>query len=160
MMTLMPSTTLHIEAPAERVWALVADVTRVGEWSPETVGAEWLDGARGPTLGARFKGRNKRRGSWSTTCTVTAAEPGREFAFYVGKEETRWRYQFVPEGGEACTVTESFEIVRRPGAVGRFLTKIGTGVPWSERENDLVHGMEETLRGLKAAAESTAAADS
>ena len=149
----MPSTTLHIDAPPERVWALVSDVTRVGEWSPETVGAEWLDGAHGPAVGARFKGRNKRRGSWSTTCTVTAAEPGREFAFSVGKDETRWRYQFAPDGG-GCNVTESFEIVRTPGTVGRFFTKIGTGVPWSEREDDLVHGMEETLRRLKAIAES------
>ena len=152
MKTVMPSTTVYIEAPAERVWALVTDVTRVGEWSPETVRAEWLDGARGPAVGARFRGHNKRRGSWSTTCTVTAAEQGREFAFSVGKDETRWRYQFAPESG-GCAVTESFEIVRTPGAVGRFLTKIGTGVPWSEREADLVRGMEETLRRLKAVAE-------
>jgi hypothetical protein len=51
-------------------------------------------------------------------------------------------------------VTESFEIVRRPGPVGRWLTKLGTGVTWAEREADLVGGMEETLRRLKAAAES------
>jgi hypothetical protein len=68
------------------------------------------------------------------------------------KDQTRWRYQFAPESG-GCAVTESFEIVRTPGAVGRFLTKIGTGVPWSEREADLVRGMEETLRRLKAVAE-------
>jgi hypothetical protein len=148
----MPVATIHIDAPADQVWGMVADVTRVGEWSPETVGAEWLDGARGPSVGARFKGRNKRRGAWSTTCTVTASDPGREFAFVVGKDETSWHYRFVPLNG-GCDVTESFEILKVPGAFGRFFTKIGTGVTWAQREDDLTHGMEETLRRLKAAAE-------
>lgn len=148
----MPATTVRIQAPAERVWAMVADVTRIGEWSPEVVEASWLDGASGPAVGARFKGRNKRKGSWTTQCTVTAAEPGREFAFVAGRDETAWRYQFVPTD-DGCEVTESFEILRVPGPFGRFFTKLGTGVSWAEREQDLVRGMEETLRRLKAAAE-------
>lgn len=148
----MPAASVHIKASPDQTWAMVADVTRVGEWSPETVSAEWLDGAGGPAVGARFKGRNKRRGAWSTTCTVIAADPGREFAFVVGKDETRWRYQFVP-AADGCDVTESFEIVRAPGPVGRFLTKLGTGVTWAEREEDLRRGVEETLRRLKEAAE-------
>lgn len=49
-----------VEAPPETVWALVADVTRMGEWSPETVRCTWVDGATGPELGAAFKGDNKR----------------------------------------------------------------------------------------------------
>ena len=28
---------LHMDAPPEQVWALVSDVTRIGEFSPETV---------------------------------------------------------------------------------------------------------------------------
>lgn len=131
---------------------MVADVTRIGEWSPEAVSAEWLDGADRPVVGARFKGRNKRRGGWSTTCTVTAATPGREFAFSVGKGETTWRYDVAPMDG-GCRVTESFEIVRVPGLFGRWSTKLGTGVRWSERERDLTMGMQETLRRLKAATE-------
>ncbi len=31
-----------IAAPKDAVWALVADVTRMGEWSPETVGCAWI----------------------------------------------------------------------------------------------------------------------
>ena len=31
-----------------RVWALVADLTQMGEWSPENEGVEWLGGATGP----------------------------------------------------------------------------------------------------------------
>ena len=46
--------------------------------------AEWLDGATGPALGARFRGhvrRNEIGPVYWTTCRVTACEPGREFAF-------------------------------------------------------------------------------
>jgi uncharacterized protein YndB with AHSA1/START domain len=151
----VPDESIFIEAPAERVWAMVSDATRIGEWSPEAVGAEWLDGANGPSIGARFKGRNKRKGSWTTTCTVTAASAPREFAFVVGKGETAWHYQLAPQDG-GCQVTESFEILKVPGPVGRFLTRLGTGVPWSEREHDLTAGVQETLRRLKAAAEAEA----
>jgi hypothetical protein len=35
----------------------------------------------------------------------------------------------------------------------KLLTKLGTGVSWSERDADLCRGMEETLQRLKAAAE-------
>ena len=149
----MPSVSTHVKAPAMEVWELVSDVTRMGDWSPETRSAKWLDGAEGPAIGARFKGRNKRRGSWSTTCQVTAADPGREFAFSVGREETRWRYTITDEDG-GCELTESFEIVKTPARVGRWLTKLGTGVTWSEREVDLVEGMHQTLARIKAAAES------
>lgn len=151
----MPSTSIGVAASPDQVWAMVSDVTRIGEWSPETVSAEWADGATGPAVGARFKGRNKRRGPWSTTCTITAAEPGKRFAFDVGRGQTRWAYDLAPAAsGDGCQVTESFEIVKVPGPIGRWSTKLGTGVTWAEREGDLVRGMEETLRRLKAAAES------
>ncbi|MDX1605235.1 MAG: SRPBCC family protein, partial [Candidatus Competibacterales bacterium] len=45
-----------IAAPAEEVWNLVADVTRMGEWSPEATGAKWRKDASGPTVGASFQG--------------------------------------------------------------------------------------------------------
>jgi polyketide cyclase/dehydrase/lipid transport protein len=148
----MPAESIEVNAPSEQVWTMVSDVTRIGEWSPEAVAAQWLDGATGPAVGARFRGRNKRRGAWSTTCTVTAADPGRAFAFSVGKGETTWRYDLAPVVG-GCRVTESFEIVKVPGPIGRWSTKLGTGVVWADREADLLHGVHETLRRLKAAAE-------
>ena len=144
---------IHIGASPEAVYAMVADVTRMGEWSPENLGAEWLDGATGPAVGARFKGKNKRKAGWATKCTITGADPGREFAFDVGKGQTKWRYRFEP-AGDGVDVIESFEIVKEPGAMGRFFTKLGTGLPWSEREADLVRGVEKTLANLKVAAES------
>lgn len=149
----MPSTSTQIAATPEHVWALVSDISRMGEWSPETTAAEWIDGATKAVVGARFKGRNKRKGAWSTTCTVTEAEPSRSFAFSVGKGETTWRYDVAPSASGGTVLTESFEIVKTPGAVGRALTKLGTGVSWAEREADLLRGMNATLARIKAAAE-------
>lgn len=147
---------LHIAAPAERLWSMVSDVTRMGEWSPETERGEWLGEATGASVGARFRGHNKRRNPWRTVCTITAAEPGREFAFVVGKKpdkgDTAWRYTFAPSG-DGTLVTESFEIVRVPSRLARSMTKLGTGVPWDERSDDLEKGMRQTLDALKAAAE-------
>ncbi|HET9442177.1 MAG TPA: SRPBCC family protein [Acidimicrobiales bacterium] len=150
--------TRQVAAPAEVVYDLVADVTRMGEWSPENQGAEWLDGATGPAVGARFKGRNKRKAAWSSTCVVTEAERGRAFAFDVGtakRVDTRWRYAIEPTDG-GCEVTESFEIVTVPGLAGRLLTKPSTGVSWDERPEQMRQGMEVTLERLAAAAEQLA----
>ena len=45
---------LHMDARPEEVWALVSDVTRIGEFSPETFEARCRRGSTGPEVGARF----------------------------------------------------------------------------------------------------------
>lgn len=143
-----------VDAPPEQVWTMVSDVTRMGEWSPETERGEWLDGATGPVVGARFKGSNRRgRSRWSTTCEVIAAERGREFAFAVGgrhRPSTIWRYTFAAAGA-GTRVTESFEARRGTGLVSRVVTRVTIGV--ADRQADLVEGMRRTLSSLKEAAE-------
>src|ERR1019366_7209792 len=93
---------LRVSVTPDRLYELISDITRMGEWSPETVRCRWLDRATGPAVGARFRGQN-RRGflRWSTKPRVVVADPGREFAFAVDdrlthRELTRWRYQFEP----------------------------------------------------------------
>ncbi len=110
------SVTVHVSATPERVWDLVSDVTRIGRYSPETFEAEWIDGATGPALGARFRGHVKRNGKgpiYWTTCTVSACEPGRTFAFGVGGPDKPplnvWRYDISP-ADDGCEVTESFSL--------------------------------------------------
>ncbi len=51
------SVSIDIAAPPEKVYALVSDITRMGEWSPECRSCRWADEATGPTVGARFKAR-------------------------------------------------------------------------------------------------------
>ena len=47
------SCSLVIQAPAEQIYALVADLPRMGDWSPECRRVEWLEGSTGPVEGAR-----------------------------------------------------------------------------------------------------------
>lgn len=109
------SVTIHIEAPAERIWDLVSDVTKIGRYSPETFEAEWLEGANGPAIGAKFRGHVKRNGIgpiYWTTCTVRDCVPGRAFSFGVGpsaKPLSIWGYQLEP-AGSGTDVTESFDL--------------------------------------------------
>jgi hypothetical protein len=110
------SVTVHMKAPADTVWELVSDVTRIGEFSPETFEAEWTDGATGPAVGARFKGHVKRNGIgpiYWTPCKVTASEPGKEFAFAVlgpgDRVVNNWGYRIEAKGDES-DVSEYFEL--------------------------------------------------
>jgi uncharacterized protein YndB with AHSA1/START domain len=143
-----------VRADAGRVWSMVADVTRMGEWSPETERAEWIDGATGPAVGARFKGHNRKgRTRWSTTCEVIESEPGRAFSFAAGKAvkpETVWRYRFEPVA-EGVRVTESFELTKPLGLGSRLVTRLTTGV--KDRPADMEEGMRATLAALKRSAE-------
>jgi hypothetical protein len=144
-----------IDAPPDHVYDVVSDVTRMGEWSPETTRCEWIDGATGPAAGARFKGTNKRGFvSWSTKPTVVVAEPGREFAFEVGPD-IRWTYRFA--AAESGTkVTESFEMLRDIrwyyAFAERWLMRI------TDRRADLERGMGETLQRIKQVIEAEARA--
>ncbi len=146
---------IHIDAAPEDVYALVADVTRTPEFSPEVVRCSWLDGATGPAVGARFEAVNKvRRGSWKNRPVVTVADPGREFAFSRTEKmagEITWRYRFAAEAG-GTRVSESYEVVRPVSRAGWFV------ITWifgnTDRRGDLRRGMLQTLQRLKAVAES------
>lgn len=142
-----------VAAPAERVWSLASDVTRMGEWSPENTGAQWVEGTPGE-VGARFKGRNRRgRATWSTTCEVTESQPGRVFAFAVGsaqKPSCVWRYELTPLADGSTRVRESFALPRPLGRFASLVTRLTTGV--RDREADLEQGMRTTLQRLAEAA--------
>src|SRR5262245_50563858 len=102
---------VHVAAAPDAVYRVVTDVTRMGEWSPETRKCEWIDGATGPAAGARFKGSNQRGFlKWSTKPTVVVADAGREFAFEVN-DDIRWTYRFAA-AGDGTDITESFELLR------------------------------------------------
>jgi len=150
------SVTVDIAAPPERVYELVSDITRMGEWSPECTRCSWTNGASGPAVGARFKAANKggRGPAWFNTPVVTVAEPGREFAFNrsgVGIGSYTWRYVLepLPTGTQ---LTESFDAERPLGKAMTWVTMKWTGS--ADRDADLHEGMLTTLARIKAAAES------
>ena len=145
--------TVHIAAPPGLVWDLISDVTRIGDYSPETFEAEWLDGGDRPRAGARFRGHVRRNG-WGpvywTTCTVLTADPGREFAFAVGgpggTTANTWRYRLEPVVG-GTDVTESFELA------STWPNRLYWSVAGHARLRTNLTGMRATLERIKAVAE-------
>ncbi|HSV37623.1 MAG TPA: SRPBCC family protein [Nocardioidaceae bacterium] len=149
------SVSLDIEAPPERVYELVSDITRMGEWSPECIRCTWTKGATGPAVGARFKAANKggRGPAWFNTPVVTVADPGREFAFNrngIGIGSYTWRYVLEPTA-TGTRVTESFDAERPLGKAMTWLTMVWTGS--EDRDEDLRVGMNTTLARIKTTAE-------
>jgi hypothetical protein len=149
---------IQIAALPEALYDLIADVTRMGEWSPECYRCEWLDGATAAQVGARFRGHNRLgRIHWKTTVVITAAEGGREFAFTVvhdetGREETAWQYRFEPSSN-GTLLTESFEFLWCP--VGNRVVELL--VPRGRQVN---RGIHQTLRRIAATAETAAVGSS
>ena len=94
-----------IDAPPDRVWALVSDVALMPSLSDELQSAAWLDGATGPSVGARFLGRSRHEalGEWSTTSYVIECEPGHVFAWAVedpANPTAVWRFRLhAGDGG-------------------------------------------------------------
>ncbi len=146
------SQSLVIEAPAERIYALVADLPRMGDWSPECRQVEWLDGSTGPTEGATFVGHN--RGRPRRPHEVVAPRQG---AHRRPRPGVRLRHRrgrpgvdrvAVPPGarGGGTRVTESYAVHWIP-TWARIVD-----VP-TNRARELREAMQHTLEQLKGAAE-------
>ncbi|QUR67640.1 SRPBCC family protein [Mycobacterium spongiae] len=143
------SATVHMAAPADKIWELIADIRNTGRFSPETFEAEWLGGATGPELGARFRGHVRRNGIgpvyWSE-CEVTACEPGREFGFAVlvgDKPVNNWHYRLAP-AGDGTDVTESFRLA--PSMLTTVYYWVFGG--WRRQRNN-IRDMTKTLQRIK-----------
>lgn len=150
--------TVTIAAPPERVYDMVADVTRMGEWSPECYSCRWIGRHREPVVGAVFVGLNRRGWArWATTNRVERAERGRAFGFRTSGTGVRWRYELAPEG-DGTRVTETRDL---SGARDWIIRLTGPLVGGYDRHAEALRaGMRKTLDRLKAAAESEVEADS
>lgn len=150
------SVTIEMAASPDVVWDLVSDVTRIGEFSPETFEARWTRGATRPEVGAHFKGHVKRNGIgpvYWVLCRVTECEPGRDFGFVTVMNDMdliHWRYQLREVDG-GTELTESFELASR-GFLKLYWAILG---PLRGRTNE--RGMRQTLERIKAVAEGVAA---
>ncbi len=148
---------IDIDAPPETVYAMISDITRMGEWSPETVGGRWRDDSgptRGeaPAVGDWFEGHNRTpEREWQRQCEVAEATPGRAFTFVVdGVEANRtwWSYELAPGDGGGTRVTERWWLVNKTPAVAAATPEqFEQRVAWT-REMLLA-----TLAALKEAAE-------
>jgi hypothetical protein len=123
------SDSIDIECSPEAAFAVVTDLPRMDRLSPENTGGEWIGGAAGPRVGAKFKGTNAReKDSWYTIAKVVTYEPPRRFAFNVTFKRlriARWEFAVEPAPG-GCRVTETWTdrrnaLVRKQGDADGFI---------------------------------------
>ncbi len=142
------SASIEVRAAPGVVWDLVADITRMGEWSPECVRAHWEDGATGPAVGAHFRGYNKAGSfEWDVPGVVTQCEPGRIFEFAVPRDSpttNRWCFEFAPTA-DGTTLTESFD--------APMINVEGSAANFEGRFEMLATAIQKTIANIKAAAE-------
>ena len=152
MTELKLSDTISVAVSPDELFAMVSDVTRMGEWSPVCT-ACWWDEGDGPRVGAWFTGRNETPGrTWETRSQVVAADPGRKFAWQVNDGWVHWEYVFEPEGG-GTRLTESWEFL--PAGIVGFHERYGADAEAQiqQRSDAARSGIPATLAAIKKAAE-------
>jgi hypothetical protein len=154
MAKLNHSESIFVAVSPEVLYALVSDITRVGEWSPECR-ESWWDDDSGPKVGDWFTGRNQSgESTWQTRSKIVAANQGEEFAWQVNETIARWRYTFERVAG-GTKVTESWSLLS--DGVAFFTKNFGDKAEeaMSERSAIALSNIQGTLPRLKEIAESS-----
>ena len=140
-----------VDAPAEKVWSVLTDLSRMSEWSPELMTMVPLKRG-GLRLGQWYLGINRRKGViWPTRSVIAELEPGRSLAWDTRTSGARWIWELVPDGDRTRVVH------RRP--VPKALTMVSNVFApaflggSAGHADDLEAGMAQTVSRLKAAVE-------
>ncbi len=146
------SVSREIAASPAAVFAAITDITRMGEWSPETQSAEWNEGFDHAEVGAEFTGHNRNGDKeWTTGARIVEFEQDRRFFFDCIVRDfvfSTWGYEIEPtESG--CLVTEHTQDHRPEAALERSAQISGV----ADRPTHNRAGMEQTLERLAAAVE-------
>jgi uncharacterized protein YndB with AHSA1/START domain len=146
------SASTHIDAPPEQVWDMVADITRMGEWSPETFHCRWVGSVRRAEPGAKFIGFNKQGWKrWATRNVVVEAERGKVFAFRTRDNNTVWTYRLELDGG-GTRLTETRQLPAKRPYLPTLAIKVFLG-GLDNHDDHIREGIAQTLERIKTAAE-------
>jgi hypothetical protein len=146
------SDSVYVTRDPEAVYALVSDVTRMGEWSPVCRACWWDDPDAGPVAGAWFTGRNQTpERVWETRSQVTVAD-GRSFVWEVNGGWVRWGFTVAPEAG-GTRLTQHWRLL--PRGVDGFGERYGddADAQIAERTEAAHSGIPTTLAAIKRTAE-------
>ncbi len=114
------------DATPEQVWAVIADVTRIGEWSHECRAASWIDGSTTACRGARFSGVNRQgKTRWSRVNEIVAADAPTELVWRTVptrwfRDSTEWRIRLVPDG-DGTRIVQTFEVLKLSPLMERLI---------------------------------------
>jgi uncharacterized protein YndB with AHSA1/START domain len=143
---------IDVAAPPATVWALVSDVCRMAEWSPQVTSTRLRAGFDAVALGTEFTNRN-RHGEleWTTHGTIVRFEPEREIAFRIEENWVVWSFRLEP------TDTGTLLTQRRetPDGISQLSADLTDGFLGGQEAftESMRAGMRETLEALKATAE-------
>lgn len=141
--------TVEIDAPAETVWALIHDVRRMAEWSPQVQSTRLSDGATDVAEGVRFTNAN-RQGEleWKTHGTVVRFEPERELAFRIEENWAIWSFRLEETGRHTTLLTQERETPEGISDLSRDLTDayLGGTAVFTETMRT---GMQQTLAAIR-----------
>ncbi|GAA1008415.1 hypothetical protein STXM2123_5052 [Streptomyces sp. F-3] len=148
----------RISASPDEIYAVVSDLPRSAEWSPECKGGEWVEGEPS-AVGSIFRGENLRgedvvgwapliRGTWYTEARIVAAEPGRTFRWMMltharEDQESIWGFDIEPDG-DGSILTHHF----RMGKATAGIRKIVKDLSEPEREKFITEWTEKLERDL------------
>jgi uncharacterized protein YndB with AHSA1/START domain len=141
-----------IDAPAEAIWAVVSDVTRVGEWSGECQGCSWAGEPGAAVPGARFRGANRRSWlRWRRLNEIVAVDEDHRLIWRTipsgpYPDSVEWQIELAPENG-STRVRESFTVLAMPRLMEWLLW---VAVP---AHRDRTSDLENDLGRLKALVE-------
>lgn len=159
---------IDVRCSAADAWALITDVTRIGEFSPECATAAWTVGDSA-AVGNRFDGTNRvvvelegttYESTWTRPCTVTACVENEVFAYsvgdrYDGSPASHWEFR-LESTSSGCRVTQVFRH-DRDGLSGIRLQADADPARASEiiadRTAGIAAGMRSTLGAMKSVLE-------
>jgi uncharacterized protein YndB with AHSA1/START domain len=141
-----------VAAAPDLIFAALTDITRMGEWSPETHSAEWNEGYDSAAVGAEFTGHNKLgENEWSTTAEIVELVPNERFFFDCRVGDfvfAKWGYAIEATAGGSRVTEYSSNLIPEE------LREASTGISGvTDRSVHNKSGMETTLARLAVALE-------
>jgi uncharacterized protein YndB with AHSA1/START domain len=151
MTTQLITTTRTINATPEKVWAVVSDLTAMGDRSPQCKKMFVLGGT--PGVGTTTLNLN-RRGVifWPTWSKVTRWSPNDSLEWRVPINGSRWRFELADNGDGTTELTESRLVDGDTSLISRAM--VATALGGNETfESELKTGMDQTLAAIADTAE-------
>ena len=143
-----------VAAPPARGWALLADLGRMPDWSPELVRMVPLKPG-GLRVGQWYLGVNRRHWVvWPTRNVVAVLEPGRSLAWDTTSSGARWIWELEPAdpAGTTTRVVHRRPVPRRLTGLSRVFAPVALGGSVGHAD-ELEAGMAQTVARLRAAVE-------
>jgi uncharacterized protein YndB with AHSA1/START domain len=143
---------VEIDADPTQVWALVSDVTRMSEWSPQVTSTRLRVGFDDVALGAQFTNRNiNGEMEWTTHAEVVEFRPGEQLAFRVAENRVVWSFTLEPTDGGTRLVQRR----ETPEGISDLSLELTDGFMGGQEAFTQVlrDGMRQTLDLIKRAAQ-------